>query len=79
MRRISWSKNREQEGSQYQWLTSVIPATQEADIRRIELRSQPQGKQFYFKTLSRKSPSHTHKRLVDWLKWYHACLANMRP
>jgi hypothetical protein len=34
----------------------VIPVTQEADIRRIEVRSQPG--QTVLETLSRKNPSH---------------------
>jgi hypothetical protein len=49
----------------------VIPATQEADIRRTEVQSQP-GK-IVQETLSRKNPSHTQthtqkKELVEWLK-----------
>jgi hypothetical protein len=39
------------------WLTPVIPATQEAEIRRIEVRSQPQAN-----TLQ-------EKMMVEWLKW----------
>jgi hypothetical protein len=35
--------------------TSVIPATQEAEIRRISIRSQP--RQIVHKILSRKTPS----------------------
>jgi hypothetical protein len=38
-----------------QWLTSVIPAIQEAEISRIEVRSQ--SEQIVHKTLSRKNPS----------------------
>jgi hypothetical protein len=37
------------------WLTPAILATQEAEIRRIEVRSQP--KQIVPKTLSQKNPS----------------------
>jgi hypothetical protein len=40
------------------WLTPVIPATQEAEIRRIEVPSQPG--QIVFETLSQKYP--TQKR-----------------
>jgi hypothetical protein len=42
----------------------VILATQEADIRRITVRSQP--RQIVLETLSRKYPS--PKGLVEWLK-----------
>jgi hypothetical protein len=41
------------------------PATQEADIRRITVRSQP--RQIVHKTLSRKNPSQKNG-LVEWLK-----------
>jgi hypothetical protein len=41
------------------WLTPVILATQEAEIRRITVQSQ--GRQVVHKTLSRKNPSHTKK------------------
>jgi hypothetical protein len=44
---------------------SIIPATQEAEIRRIEVQSQP--KQIVRETLSRKKPI-TRKGLVEWLK-----------
>jgi hypothetical protein len=39
----------------YQWLTPVILATQEAEIRRIEVQSQP--REIVHETLSRKKPS----------------------
>jgi hypothetical protein len=42
----------------------VILATQEADIRRITVRSQP--RQIVLETLSRKYPS--QKGLAEWLK-----------
>jgi hypothetical protein len=46
------------------WLTSIILATQEAEIRRVVVRSQP--KQIVQETLSRKT---LHKKgLVKWLK-----------
>jgi hypothetical protein len=50
--------------AQQWWLTPVIPATQEAEIRRITVQSQP--RQIVHKTLSQKNPS--QKRLVEWLK-----------
>jgi hypothetical protein len=37
------------------WLTPVIPATQEAEIRRVMVRSQPA--QIVHKTLSENNPS----------------------
>jgi hypothetical protein len=40
-------------------LTSIIPATQEAEIRRMEVGSQPDP-------ISEKTPS--QKGLVEWLK-----------
>jgi hypothetical protein len=45
----------ELETAGHQWLTHVILATQEAEIRRIVVQSQP-GRQFC-ETLSRKYPS----------------------
>jgi hypothetical protein len=39
----------------YRWLTSVILATQEAEIRRIMVQSQPG--QIVQETLSQKTPS----------------------
>jgi hypothetical protein len=48
----------------HQWLTPVILATQEAEIRRIAVRSQPG--QIVHKTLF---PKTLHKKgLVEWLK-----------
>jgi hypothetical protein len=46
------------------WLTPVILATHEAEIRRIMVGSQPG--QTVHKTLSRKNPS--QKGLMEWLK-----------
>jgi hypothetical protein len=43
----------------HQWLMPVIPATQEAEIKRITVRSQP-GK-IVHETLSQKT-QHTHKK-----------------
>jgi hypothetical protein len=48
------------------WLTPVILPTQEADIRRIKLQSQPG--QIVHETLSWKYPVQK-KGLVKWLKW----------
>jgi hypothetical protein len=46
------------------WLSSLILATQEADIRRIAVRSQP--RQIVCETLSQKT---SHKiGLVEWFK-----------
>jgi uncharacterized protein (DUF305 family) len=47
-----------------QWLTPVILATQEAEIRRMEVRSQP------WANSSRDPIKKTHhkKGLVEWLK-----------
>jgi hypothetical protein len=50
--------------SQALWLTPAILATQEAQIRRMEVRSQPG--QIVYETLSGKN-SHK-KELVEWLK-----------
>jgi hypothetical protein len=47
------------------WLTPVILATQEAEIRRISVRSQPG--QIAIETLS-QNKSVTKKGLVEWLK-----------
>jgi hypothetical protein len=48
----------------HQWLKPVILATQEAEIRRITIGSQP--RQIVHKILSQKYPS--QKGLVEWLK-----------
>jgi hypothetical protein len=49
----------------HQWFTPVILATQEVEIRRIEVESQPG--QIVCETLSRKYP--TPKRTGGILKW----------
>jgi hypothetical protein len=41
------------------WLPLVIPATKEAEIRRIKVQSQPQ--KIVHKTVSRKNPRHKKK------------------
>jgi hypothetical protein len=48
------------------WLMPVIPITQEAEIRRIEIRSQPG--QIVGETLSQSS-SAQKVVLVEWFKW----------
>jgi hypothetical protein len=47
-----------------QWLIAVTLATQQADIRRIAVQSQPG--QIVHETLFRKT--HHIKRLLEWLK-----------
>jgi hypothetical protein len=48
----------------HQWLMPIILATQETEIKRIMVRSQP--RQIVHKPLSRKYPS--QKGLAEWLK-----------
>jgi hypothetical protein len=50
--------------AKHRWLTPAILATQEAEIRRILVRSQP--RQIVLETLSQKKPS--QKGLAEWLK-----------
>jgi hypothetical protein len=47
------------------WLTPVIPATQEAEIRRFTIQSQP--RQIVCESLAQKTAL-TKKGLVEWLK-----------
>jgi hypothetical protein len=47
------------------WLTPVIPATQEPEVRRITVQNQP--RQIVQETLSQKYPLQK-KGLVEWLK-----------
>jgi hypothetical protein len=52
---------------QVQWLVPVILATQEAEIRRTVVRSQPG--QIVLETLSQKQKNNLHKKgLVEWFK-----------
>jgi hypothetical protein len=51
-------------GEGHWWLTPIILATQEAEIKRISVQSQLG--QIVPKTLSQKNPS--QKGLVEWLK-----------
>jgi hypothetical protein len=46
--------------------TPVILATQEAEIRRIVVRTLP--RQIVHKNLSQKNPSQKKEWLVEWLK-----------
>jgi hypothetical protein len=46
------------------WLTPVIPATQEAEIRTISAQSQPQADSSWNTILKRP----IQKRLVEWLE-----------
>jgi hypothetical protein len=48
------------------WLTPVILNTQEPEIRRITVRSQPG--QIVLETLSQKKKNLHKKGLVEWLK-----------
>jgi hypothetical protein len=51
--------------AEHWWLTPIILATKEAEIRRITVRSQPE--QIVWETLSWKKPF-TKIKLVEWLK-----------
>jgi hypothetical protein len=57
-----------------QWLMPVIVATQEGDIRRIVVRSQP--RQIVCRLLPRTYP--IQKGLLGWVKWYSAFIASMK-
>jgi hypothetical protein len=50
----------------HRWLTPVILATQEAEIRRIMVPSQP--REIVLQTLSGKKNPSPKKGLVEWLK-----------
>jgi hypothetical protein len=54
------------EGARCQWLTPVILATQEAEIRRIEVQSQSGENSLRDPTLKK---AHHKKGLAQWLKW----------
>jgi hypothetical protein len=58
----------------------VILATQEAEIRRIEVQSQPEANRS--ETVVQKpylEKTHHKKGLVEWLKQWNTCLASMKP
>jgi hypothetical protein len=59
----------------HQWLIPITLATQEAEIRRIRVRSQLE--QTVQENLSWNNTQHKIE-LAKWLK-YSACLASMRP
>jgi hypothetical protein len=50
-----------------QWLTSVIPATQKAEIRRIEVQGQP-----------RRKVSKTPSQQISWTWWYTHVMPTIR-
>jgi hypothetical protein len=54
------------QNAECRWLTPIILATQEAEIRRILVRSQPG--QIVCEILPSKKKSSQKKRLVEWLK-----------
>jgi hypothetical protein len=62
--------------SQHQWLTPVILATQEAEIRRFIVQSQ--FRQIIYEMLLKKPTTKKKKRLLEWLKQYSTCLASVR-
>jgi hypothetical protein len=57
------------------WITPVILASPEAEIRKIVVRGQPG--QIVRVTLSPKFPN--QKRAGEWLKWESTCIASMKP
>jgi hypothetical protein len=52
---LDFQQQKKKKKVSHQWLTPVILATQEAEIRRIEVHSQP--RQMVYETLSQKNPS----------------------
>jgi hypothetical protein len=56
-------------------LTTVIPATQEAEIKRISVESQPW--QIVLKTLSWKKKKITKK--LDWWRWLKVKALSSNP
>jgi hypothetical protein len=66
-----------------QWLMPINLATREAEIRRIMFKTSlgeslfktSLGEEF---TIPYKNTQHI-KGLAEWLKWYRAFLASMRP
>jgi hypothetical protein len=59
------NKTKKTTGAGYPWLSPVILATQEAEIRRITVAAEPE--QIVPETLSEKK-THHKKGLAEWLK-----------
>jgi hypothetical protein len=53
----------------------IILAIQEGEIRKMAVQSQ--HRQICHEILSWKYP--TQERLAEWIKWYSAYLASVRP
>jgi hypothetical protein len=49
------------------WYSSIIPATQEVEIRKIMVQGQPG-----------KNVSKTPSQPANWVWWWHAVIAAMR-
>jgi hypothetical protein len=60
-----WKTNKNENTARHWWLTPVILATQEAEIKRIIVQSQ--SRQIVPEILSQKK-THHKKGLVGWLK-----------
>jgi hypothetical protein len=58
-------QNKHKKINGHRWLTPVILPTQEAEIRRVEVRGQPG--QIIHETVFEKT--HHKKGLVEWFKW----------
>jgi hypothetical protein len=51
----------------HQWYTPVILATQDAEFRRMVVRSKPQANSL--RDPNSKIPNILKKELVEWLEW----------